>query len=358
METRERRSTDYTNKKIYIGIDNHKKNWKVNILCETIDHKTFTMDPVPEILKKYLHKNFPNGNYFSAYEAGYCGFWAHEQLEQLGIKSIVVNPADVPTMDKERRTKNDKADCRKIARSLRSGELMSIYIPSREVQEDRTLLRLHVQLTKEQTRIKNQIKSILGFYGKTIPEEKTNSNWSRAFIRWLETIELKTESGRLALNIQIERLLSIRKTIASLLIQIRQLSKTDRYRESSELLMSISGIGILTAMHFLVEIVDINRFTNLDELSAYIGLSPGEHSSGEKIITGKMTKRGKSHLRYLLIEASWIAIKKDPALMMAYTDYKKKMIAQKAIIKIARKLLNRIRFVLKNKQRYEISVTN
>jgi len=71
-----------------------------------------------------------------------------------------------------------------------------------------------------------------------------------------------------------------------------------------------------------------------------------------------MTKRGKSYLRYLLIEASWIAIRKDPALMMAYTDYKKKMIAQKAIIKIARKLLNRIRFVLKNKQPYVIGVVN
>ncbi|MEW6508208.1 MAG: IS110 family transposase [Bacteroidota bacterium] len=358
METRERRSAEFTNKNIFIGIDNHKKSWKVNILCESIDHKTFTMEPEPEILNKYLRKNFPQGNYFSAYEAGYCGFWAHEQLEDLGIKSIVVNPADVPTMDKERRTKNDKVDCRKTARCLRSGELMSIYIPSRVDQEDRTLLRLHVQLTKEQTRIKNQIKSILGFYGITISEEKAVSNWSRAFIKWLETIEFKTESGRLALRIQIERLLSIRKTIASLVMQIRHLSKTERYRQSSELLTSISGIGILTAMHILVEIIDINRFKNLDELASYIGLSPREHSSGEKIITGKMTKRGKSYLRYLLIEASWIAIRKDPALMMAYTDYKKKMIAQKAIIKIARKLLNRIRFVLKNKQPYVIGVVN
>lgn len=124
-----------------------------------------------------MRRNFPNGNFISVYEAWYCGFWAHEQLEQLGIKSIVVNPADIPTMDKERRTKNDKIDCRKIARCLRNGELMSIYTPSREIQEDRTLLRLHIQLTKEQTRIKNQIKSILGFYGITIPEERTGNNW-------------------------------------------------------------------------------------------------------------------------------------------------------------------------------------
>jgi transposase len=103
-------------------------------------------------------------------------------------------------------------------------------------------------------------------------------------------------------------------------------------------------------------LLSINRFKNLDELASYIGLSPGEHSSADKIYNGKMTKRGKGHIRYLLIEASWVAVRKDPALMIAYSDYKKKMIAQKAIIKIARKLLNRIRFVLRNKQRYVISV--
>ncbi len=74
MEQIEKRQLDFTDKNIFIGIDNHKKNWKVNILCETIDHKTFTMNPEPEILDNYLRKNFPRGNYYSAYEAGYCGF--------------------------------------------------------------------------------------------------------------------------------------------------------------------------------------------------------------------------------------------------------------------------------------------
>lgn len=358
MENQRAKGTDFSNTDIYVGIDNHKKNWKVNVLVGEIDHKTFTLNPEPKILSRYLHKNFPGGNYYSAYEAGYSGFWAHELLEELGIKSIVVNPADVPTMDKERRTKNDRVDCRKIARSLRNGDLKGIYTPSREVQEDRTILRLHIQLTKEQTRIKNQIKAILGFYGIEIPEEKAKSHWSREFIRWLGTAKFATESGKLALSIQTERLLSLRNRIAGLVKQIRLLSKTDRYKNEIELLTSVCGIGLLTAMHLLVEIVDINRFKNLDELVSYIGLAPGEHSSADKIYNGKMTKRGKGHIRYLLIEASWVAVRKDPALMMAYTEYKKKMIAQKAIIKIARKLLNRIRFVLRNKQRYVTSVVN
>lgn len=128
METGKAKEIDFSNTDIYVGIDNHKKSWKVNILVGEIDHKTFTQNPEPKILNKYLQKNFPRGNYYSAYEAGYSGFWAHELLEKLGIKSMVVNPADVLTMDKERRTKNDRIDCRKIARSLRNGDLKGIII--------------------------------------------------------------------------------------------------------------------------------------------------------------------------------------------------------------------------------------
>lgn len=76
---------------------------------KSIDRKIFTMNPEPKILIKYLLKNFPRGNYFSAYEAGYCGFSEQEELEKLRVIAIVVNPADIPTMvkrDEQRRTKS------------------------------------------------------------------------------------------------------------------------------------------------------------------------------------------------------------------------------------------------------------
>jgi len=175
---------DFSNQNIFIGIDVHKKSWKVNIRTDQIDHKTFTMDPMPRILSEYLRKNFPGGQYYSAYEAGFSGFWAHKQLEELGVNSIVVNPADIPTNDKQRRIKNDKVDCRKIAHHLRNGDLTGIYIPSRKIQEARTLLRLHNQITKDQTRLKNQIKSILNFYGYPTPSDLTRSHWSNRYIQW------------------------------------------------------------------------------------------------------------------------------------------------------------------------------
>lgn len=94
-------TNDFTDRNIYVGLDTHKKSWKVTILTDTLFHKTFTQPPEPDALYNYLKRNFPGANYFSAYEASYCGFWTHQGLTALGIRSIVVNPADIPTTNKE-----------------------------------------------------------------------------------------------------------------------------------------------------------------------------------------------------------------------------------------------------------------
>ena len=78
---------NFKNHHIYVGLDVHHKNWVVSIHTEKIFHDTFTQDPKPEILIKYLKRNFPNGSYHSVYEAGFSGFWIHEQLKAGGIDS-------------------------------------------------------------------------------------------------------------------------------------------------------------------------------------------------------------------------------------------------------------------------------
>src|SRR5690606_5559554 len=126
---------------IYVGIDVHKKSWKVSIMTKDLDYKTFSAVPKADKLNSYLREHFPGADYYTAYEAGFSGFWLHRELTKLGIKSVVVNPADIPTTDKERRQKEDQRDSRKIAQTLRSGQLKSIYVLSEKAQQDRTLLR-------------------------------------------------------------------------------------------------------------------------------------------------------------------------------------------------------------------------
>lgn len=352
---------DFKGHNIYIGLDTHKISWKVTILTDTISHKTFTQPPEPEVLFNYLKRNFPGANYFSAYEASYCGFWIHQKLSNLGIHSIVVNPADIPTTNKEVVQKEDMRDSRKIASCLRNGELNPIFIPSQKNLEDRTLVRLRITISKDLRRLKNRVKSFLLFYGINIPPEYNNNSrtWTKRLILWLEGVELTQESGKVSLQMLVSQVKILRSSQLDILRKIRSLSQSSSYKKDIELLLGVPGIGLKTAMLFLTEIVDIKRFKNLDHLCSYIGLIPSTHSSGEKDYTGTITSRGHSTLRTAIIESAWVAAKNDPALLLAYNELCKKMKPNKAITRIAKKLLAKIRSVLINEQAYKKSyITN
>jgi transposase len=347
---------DFAGQHIYIGIDVHKKSWSICILTDHFEHKTFSQPPDVGVLVNYLKRNFPGATYHAVYEAGYCGFWIHDRLKEQGVDCIVVNPADVPTKDKERAHKADRVDCRKLARSLRNRELEGIYIPSRTKVEDRTLLRTRRSMVKKQTRCKNQIKSMLAFYGIHIPEDLAQSHWSKRFINWIDEIRMERASGNFALKVHLDELNHIRRIVADLNRSVRALARTDEYRANVRLLKTVPGISILTAMTLLAELYTINRFPSLDKLASYVGLIPNTDSSGEKDDTTGITDRRNPSLRVMMIESSWVAVRKDPALVMAFDRLCKNMTKTKAIVQIARKLLNRIRYVLKNQKEYVMAV--
>lgn len=106
-------------------------------------------------------------------------------------------------------------------------------------------------------------------------------------------------------------------------------------------------------MILLTELGEISRFRRLDDLCSYVGLVPSEHSSGEKKDSGHLTRRGKSIMKRIIVEASWTAIRKDPGLLMNFNGFCKRMKKSRAIIKIARKFLSRIQHVLKYKEEYK-----
>ncbi len=349
---KENNKLDFTGQPIFIGLDIHKKSWEVSIHTHHGEYKNFSQPPRAAALAHYLRHHFPGALYYAAYEAGYCGFWIHDQLVQEAIECMVVNPADVPTKNKERRRKRDRVDCRKLARGLRNNELEGIYVPPRAKLEDRSLIRTRLSMGRKQSRCKNQIKSMLLFYGVQIPEPREMGHWSRRFIRWIEGIRMERATGDTALKIHLEELCHLRQILAKLNRAILALSRTEQYRPWVSLLRTVPGISTLTAMILLLELGEITRFPSLDQLCTYVGLVPDIRSSGEKEYVGGMTQRGHSYLRWLLVEASWVAIRKDPAMMEAFNEYCKRMKKSKAILRIARKLLNRIRYVLKNQAEY------
>lgn len=350
---KENTKLNFKGQHIFTGIDIGKKSWKTTILTEHYEHKTFTQPPNIEVLVNYLNRNFPGAIYHCAYEAGYSGFWIHDLLNEHGIDCIVVNPADVPTKNKEYTNKTDMIDSRKLARSLRNGEIDPIYVPNRSSLEDRSLVRSRYHFVKKLTRCKNQIKAFLNFYGINIPDDIMTNYWSQNFISWLKQLKLQQSSGDEALQTLLEELNYLRQIIARLTKNIRLLANQKPYREKVMYLRTIPGISTLSAMVILTELVDINRFATIDHLANYCGLVPGEHSSGEQQIITGISRRRNPRLRALLIECAWVAVRKDPALIMAFNRLVIRMPKNKAIIRIARKLLNRIRFVLKNEQIYK-----
>jgi len=347
---------DFSGYNIFAGIDVHKKSWSVHVVSDVIEHGAFTQAPDPQKLSGYLKKHFPGATYHSVYEAGFCGFWIHDALIQEGINNIVVNAADIPTTNKEKTQKRDKVDCKKLARSLRNNQLRPIYIPSRELLEERMLVRGRYKLIRNRTRCKNRIKASFNYYGINIPEELDTGRWSGKLKEWMKTTPMQYCCGRAALDLYLQELEGLEHVIKENTRQITLLSKTKKYEQNTELLCTIPGIGFIVAMTILTELGDINRFRSLDQLNSYIGMVPNVSASGDTERVGHLTHRGNDILKCQLIESAWVAIRRDPALMLQYQELTKRMKPNKAIIRIVRKLVNRIRYVLKNQQPYEIGV--
>ena len=345
----QRNELDFSGQIFYCGIDIHKKNWAVTIETDDMSLKTFSQEADPDLLVKYLHKNYPGGNYLIGYESGYFGFNLHRYLKEKDISCMVVHPADIPTTHKEKDQKRDPLDSRKIARVLRTGEVKSIWIPPLWLEQGRQLLRIRRTISKDQTRVKNRIKAFLQIHGIKYPVAFANngSHWSKRFVNWLEEIQLEETSGTEALQSLVRSLKFIRTELLLVSRKIRELSLHKRYKTAYSKLIQVPGIGVLTSMIILTEIGTASRFKNVDSFRSFIGLIPRSHSSGEKDYQGRITNRGNTHLRALLVESAWSAIRKDPYYLHIYNTYKCKMKPNKALIRTARKLVNNIYFLLK-----------
>ncbi len=151
--------------KLYIGIDIHKRSWKVHCATELFSCKSFSMSPDPDQLLKYVTKHFSGYEVSTAYEAGCCGYYAHRCFESYGWQSLVVNPAEIHRKGKEKYTKTDKIDAQLIARELKDGRLSSIVVPDMEREELRSLFRRRNDLVKDFRRIKSYIKMQLLYFG-------------------------------------------------------------------------------------------------------------------------------------------------------------------------------------------------
>jgi len=339
-----------------IGIDKHRSSWVVTIRSSGLELKTLSMSADAKALYAYMSRQYPGGVYYSAYEAGFSGFGAHRELQSLGINNKVVHPADVPSMEKDRRYKSDQGDSRRLSKGLENRTLEGIYVPDAASEQLRGVVRMRQSLSRDQTRLKNRIKSLLYIEGLGSVIQQYGSSWSSRFMEQLGRQQLAEASSR-TLQTWLEQLLQNRRAQHQTLRWLREYVKQrPSMARDIELLQSVPGLGFVGSITFYGELMGIERFKRYEHLCAYVGLRPTSRGSGERQRAAELTPRCNNRMRRILIEASWVAVRTDPAMLAAYKRYCVRMKPQMAIIRIARKLLRRIRMVLLQQQPYQKSV--
>ena len=339
---------------VYIGIDVHLRQWHVAITQGGITRKPFMQDPRVEVLLNHLKKNYPDCNYYSAYEAGFCGFAIHHSLVQAGINNIVVNAADIPHSDKERVRKTDSVDSAKISRELSKGTLKSVFIPSIEQHNDRAYLRCRQMIINDIKRTKARIRHALHSNGIVIPKEFSPGSWTKAFISWIEglcTQELK-DGVAAYISSMLETLSYQQTSLKDIETLIKNLMQSEKYQKNYLLLRSVPGMGDITIQTILLECGDLSAFSSADKFCSFIGLVPDMKQSDRHNPNCSITQRRHKTMRYMFTECAWRAIHTDESLSRCFARYCRTMPKTKAIIRIANKLAKIAKFALKNQTQY------
>lgn len=338
-------------KDVYIGVDVHKDSWHVTIRAEGGELLTVSMQSSYHAFKKLLGR-LEDCKIEVAYEAGPCGFWFYDHLRADGIDAIVVPPSLIPT-ESGNRVKTDKHDSRKLARLLEGNMLKRVHVLTEEERAQRELVRTRRQLVEHQSDVARQIKSKLLFYGIKSPFPG-RGKWTKNFLAWLKGLILKEGTLKKSFERLIELYEYLRVQIREISKEVIALSQSEHYVRRVDLLRSVPGIGILSAMEILVELQDVDRFTSARHLASYIGLTPSEYSTGQLIRQGGITRCGNKRVRTALVESSWILIGRDPYMYMKYLRLKNAKGSKRAIVAIARNLIVRLRRMLLTNEPYKM----
>jgi transposase len=295
----------------------------------------------------YCRKFFPERAIFSAYEAGFSGFYLHRELVINNINNIVVHPASIEIASRDR-VKTDKRDSLKIATQLSSGRLKSINVPSLQREAYRAITRLRDKLVKDRTRISVQIKAFLNLNGM-IDHNDTKRITKKAI---LEILLIANDCERFFyLKSLSKRWIDIDKEIH--LINSKLKEQASEEPDLERIYQSFPGIGPLVSRILINELGDMSQFKNEKALFSYTGLTPQEYSSGEHTRQGHISRQGKPILRKILVQAAWSAVRKNGPLKEAYERISEKAGKKRAIIGVARRLIGQIRSCLQKNEIYK-----
>ena len=288
----------------YIGLDVHKATIAVAVAESGTGaaRSRGTINHQPEAVAKLIRKLGPVEQLRCCYEAGPTGYGLYRQLIRLGVECIVVAPSLIPVKVGDQ-VKTDRRDAEKLARLLRSGELTAVWVPDEAHEALRDFTRLRESAKQDLHRARQQLGKFL--LRLSVAPTTRLSRWSKAYRAWLGSLRLPQALEQATLEVYLEHLDESAARLAKLNAQLEELAVQHEQAPLIQAFACLYGVGVVTAITLVAELGDLSRFSSARALMGYIGLGPREHSSGGRVHRGAITKRGNSHVRRVVVEASW-----------------------------------------------------
>jgi transposase len=290
----------------FVGLDVHAETIAVAV-AET-GGEVRSLGVIPnrlESVRKLVHKLGPVQHLRTCYEAGPTGYVLYWQLTQLGVACEVIAPTLVPTKAGDR-VKTDRRDAEKLARCHRAGELTAVWVPDAAHEALRDLVRAREAAKKDQLKARHRLGKFLLRHGQQRPEgvktwTKKHREWIKSHVRFAEAALEATLSDYVEEVDHVgTRIVKLEKAIDE---AIRQAPPD--IRAVIEALQALRGVAQTTAASIVSELGSLSRFPNPRQLMGYSGLVSSEHSSGNRVQRGGITKTGNGHLRRVIMEAAW-----------------------------------------------------
>jgi transposase len=284
-----------------------------------------------------------------AYEASACGFILHDALQAAEIECYVLAPTKMERSVKARKNKTDEKDCDQIMELLRGyilagNKLPAVHVPNRQTRDDREVTRARTDLSQKLSRVKIQIRTLLKRHGIDRPEALKSSSFTKALLEWLHEFTAESSplgwGARTALGSLLRQYGDLQAELKRLDRAVAELASQARHvTRVTGLVDRFEGVGVLSALVFLVEMGDMARFQNRRQVGANFGLAPAAYETGDTgDRKGHITKQGSGHLRRMLCQCAWARRRSDPtekalAERLIAKNPKKKKIAVVALMR-------------------------
>jgi transposase len=290
----------------FVGLDVHAET--IAVAVAEAGGEVRSMGTVPnreDPVKRLVRKLNAGGPWEACYEAGPTGYALYWQLTKLGIVCTVVAPTLVP-MKAGDRVKTDRRDAERLARGFRAGDLTAVWVPDPSHEALRDLVRAREAAKRDQLRARNRLSKFLLRHGRRPPEEM--KAWTQVYITWIKSgVNFSEQAQQWVLEDYVDEVEHCSQRIKRLEGLIDEAVKTapETMREVISALQALRGIAAMSAVTIVAEVGELSRFATARQLMGYSGAVASEHSSGQRIQRGHITKTGNAHLRRIVVEAAW-----------------------------------------------------